>query len=546
MKHIQDKKLKKILLDLDTENINESSFNSYNELSDNSFIDYLLKNNIASYKLISNILHDHFFINSYKLDIENISAEAIDSFDIKTVGRYSFLPFSIEKDKIQIATSNPFDHQMHDNLRLLSGKEIEVFFSKPKDIKSFINHFYNLNEIDSLVQEFKNNNVSGDVDNSPVVKILDILINDAVLVNASDIHIEPAETTLRVRFRIDGALKHQRNIDKQISQNIVSRLKIMSGMEISTTRKPQDGHFKHDNIENIDFRVSTLPVIFGEKVVIRLIYSQGLIFDLEKNNLEFFEDDIETIKLLLRNSTGIVLVTGATGSGKTTTLSSFVSYLKHESVNIITLEDPVENIIDGVNQVTIDKKSDLYFDKILENLLRQDPDIIMVGEIRDSETAKTAMRSALTGHLVLATLHTNDALSSVIRLIDLGVKSYLVTSIVRGIISQCLVRKLCSHCKEKVVIPDHMAQYLNIEQGTYIYEKRGCKSCFKTGYKGRLAIYEILVMNNKVKILMDQKMSFERIKEILVEDGMVTIRDNAIKQLLKGNTSLEEILKVTM
>lgn len=543
MNYIQDDKLKNILIA--TKTINANVLSKYDTSNNLGLIDYLLKQNIISYEVISNILYKYFSIRSYKLTTRNISKEAIEKFDYSVVIKYMFLPFMLGNNKIHIVMCNPLNYQNYENIKLLAKSEIEVYFSNPIDIKFFIDHFYNSKNMNSMVEDFNNNETNKSIEDFSIVKIINSIINSSILKGASDIHIEPLEFTLRIRFRIDGVLKEQQIIDKKLYPNIVSRLKIMSGMDISITRYPQDGHFKEEfSSNNVDFRLSTLPTIFGEKIVIRLIYKQGLIFNLKENTLGFFDEDIENIKSLLKNRQGAILVTGPTGSGKTTTLSSFISYLNNEDVNIITIEDPVENIIEGVSQVTINNKIDLNFYNVLRSILRQDPDIIMVGEIRDKETASIAIRAAITGHLVFTTLHTNDALSSISRLLDMGVEDYFITAAVKGIISQRLIRKLCSNCKAKFTIPKTAAKKLGISEGTIIYNAVGCKDCFDTGYKGRFAVYELIIMNNKIKSLIENKASFEHIKETLIKDGMVSIKDNAIKHVLNGNTTLDEVNKV--
>jgi len=542
MGYIEEEKLKNILIQTNT--ITSKSLNSlYDKSANDSLIDYLIKKKLVDYKPLSNIIYQYFSIPSHKLSIEGVSEEALKVFDIKNVNKYLFFPFSVENGKVHIAMSNPLNDQARNDIRLISNRSVEIYFSNPSDIKLFINHFYNIKQIDSMTEQFKNNDTKNIVENAPVVKIVDMIISDAILVKASDIHIEPNKTNLRIRFRIDGVLKKVLEIDKCLAENIISRLKIMAGLDISNTKSSHDGHFKQPDIDNIDFRISTLPTIFGEKVVIRLIYEHGLLFDLEADG-GFFEDDIEDIKQLLKNSSGAILVTGTTGSGKTTTLASFISHINKEGINIVTIEDPVENVLEGITQVSVNSQANLDFNNALKTILRQDPDVIMVGEIRDNETAAMAIGAAITGHLVFTTLHTNDALSSIVRLIDMGIESYAVSAAVKGIISQRLVRKLCNYCKKEVILQESIAKTLNLEPNTHIQEKVGCKFCLDTGYKGRFAIYEFIIMTDKLKSLIENKAGFEEIRETLIKDDMVTIKDNAIKHLINGNTSLEEVLKV--
>jgi len=372
------------------------------------------------------------------------------------------------------------------------------------------------------------------------VNILNELIQNAISKSASDIHIEPFENLIRIRFRIDGVLHVIKSFDIKILDNLIARLKIISLMDISEKRLPQDGKFKFN--ENINFRISTLPTVHGEKAVIRIIYTENN--ELEKHNLGFFQEDLIVLEKLFKNKHGAVIITGPTGSGKTTTLNSFIKNLNSQEINIITVEDPVENIIHGVNQVNINLKINFDFPDSLRAILRQDPDIIMIGEIRDFITADIAIRSAITGHLVLSTLHTNNAISSIMRLSDMGIESFMIAAALKGIISQRLVRKLCPHCKRAVNINLDDANFLNLKHDQIIYESVGCDACDQIGYKGRFALYEYFILDSKLINLIENKNSYESIKKYLLhEKNMITIKDNAIKNILLGNTSLSEVYK---
>lgn len=371
------------------------------------------------------------------------------------------------------------------------------------------------------------------------MEILDNIIRDAILKNAGDIHIEPFEKIIRIRFRIDGCMHTVNKFEISLLEQLISRLKIISGMDISEKRLPQDGSFKFN--EQISFRVSTLPTINGEKAVIRLIYVDNN--DLNKNNLGFFEEDLPYIEKLFQNPYGAIIITGPTGSGKTTTLNSFIKDLNTDEVNIVTVEDPVENIIYGVNQININPKINFDFPMALRAILRQDPDIIMLGEIRDSITANIAMRSAITGHLVLTTLHTNDAISSIMRLRDMGIENFMISAAVKGVISQRLVRRLCPHCKKEIKISEADAKIFSLPINTIVYESSGCEFCNNIGYKGRLALYEYFLVDEKIRSLIENKSSYDEIKYYLSENNFLTLKDNAIKNVLLGNTSLREIYK---
>lgn len=380
---------------------------------------------------------------------------------------------------------------------------------------------------------------NNDSENNSVVKILDQIINDAIAKNAGDIHIEPFEKIIRIRYRIDGCMYTINKFDINLLDSIVSRLKIISGMDISEKRLPQDGNFKFN--DQISFRVSTIPTINGEKATVRLIYVDTN--DLNKNNLGFFEEDLPQIEKLFQNPYGAVIITGPTGSGKTTTLNSFIKDLNTDEINIITVEDPVENVIYGVNQININPKINFDFPQSLRAILRQDPDVIMLGEIRDSTTADITMRSAITGHLVLTTLHTNDAISSIIRLNDMGVENFMISAALKGVISQRLVRKLCPHCKKQIKIDLADSKILNLPPDIIIYESNGCNLCNNIGYKGRIALYEYFLVDEKMRFLIENKSSYDEIKSYLADKNFSTLKDNSIKNLLLGNTTISEIYK---
>lgn len=380
---------------------------------------------------------------------------------------------------------------------------------------------------------------NNDSENNSVVKILDQIINDAIAKNAGDIHIEPFEKIIRIRYRIDGCMHTINKFDINLLDSIVCRLKIISGMDISEKRLPQDGNFKFN--DQISFRVSTIPTINGEKATVRLIYVDTN--DLNKNNLGFFEEDLPQIEKLFQNPYGAVIITGPTGSGKTTTLNSFIKDLNTDEINIITVEDPVENVIYGVNQININPKINFDFPQSLRAILRQDPDVIMLGEIRDSTTADITMRSAITGHLVLTTLHTNDAISSIIRLNDMGVENFMISAALKGVISQRLVRKLCPHCKKQIKIDLADSKILNLPPDIIIYESNGCNFCNNIGYKGRIALYEYFLVDEKMRFLIENKSSYDEIKSYLADKNFSTLKDNSIKNLLLGNTTISEIYK---
>lgn len=364
---------------------------------------------------------------------------------------------------------------------------------------------------------------------------------------ASDIHIEPFEHRVCVRYRIDGALQKQFDSPKETLAGLITRIKIMSNMDIAERRVPQDGRiFTRVYNENVDLRVSVLPTVNGEKIVIRILDKSA--FNVDKSVLGIADDDLDKINKIISKPHGIVLVTGPTGSGKSTTLYSLLKDLNNEDKNIITIEDPVEFSMDGINQINVNTKAGLTFASGLKAILRQDPDIVMIGEIRDYETAEIAVRAAITGHLVLSTIHTNDAPSSIVRLKDMGVAPYLVSSALVGIIAQRLIRKLCLHCREKYNATDYEKEILGIpkDEKLTLYRKVGCNRCSSTGYKGRVGIYEIMEINRELRELINEDASIEDITNTALRNGMKTLSKSAINVILKGSSTVEELLRVTL
>lgn len=492
--------------------------------------------------------------------------------------RHVVLPLEKDGFSLKVAMSDPTNIFSIDDLRLATGLEIVPLLAdaeeilaildrkKPKEKRTAESHTKTSKEPKGKVIDFEeeikkvneeiaieitedaseeNIDVS-DIQNAPIVKMVNLIFNKAVLNKASDIHIEPYEDCLLVRNRIDGQLVEVMKHDRKIHQALVARIKIISGLNIAERRLPQDGRIsmKLDS-RDYDMRVSILPTMFGEKVVIRLADKEG--FNVKKQELGFFEDDQEKFDGIVSHPHGIVLVTGPTGSGKSTTLYTALKELCKPNVNILTVEDPVESTVKGVNQVQVNSKAGLTFAMALRAFLRQDPDIIMVGEIRDSETAEIAIRAAITGHLVLSTLHTNDAASSITRMIDMGVESYMISSSVVGVIAQRLVRRLCTQCKEEYEPAGNERDILKIGEGEQIrlFKPKGCSACSNTGYKGRIAIYEIMTINNEIMELISKNVPANVLKEAAVRNGMKTLRDNCSRLVREGVTSMDELFRVT-
>ena len=381
-------------------------------------------------------------------------------------------------------------------------------------------------------------------DDAPLIELVNDMISQAVREGASDIHVESYEQMGRIRYRVDGALYIHFEYPSSLHPSVVSRIKIMSGMDIAEKRKPQDGRIL-TSIDNrhIDLRVSSLPTMSGEKIVLRVLDRDNSFVELEKLGLD--DDDMKHIEEFCKTPWGIMLATGPTGSGKSTTLYSMLKRISHPDINIITVEDPVEFYIPGINQVSVNEKAGLTFEAALRSILRQDPDKIMIGEIRDGITAQIAIRSALTGHFVLSSLHTNDAPSAATRIIDMGIAPFLLSASLSGVVAQRLVRRLCPHCKEEYELDDNTCESLHVPHGSHAFRAIGCGNC-RNGYKGRRGIYEIMVLNDDLREMILKGADHLELREAAVKYGMKTLRQAGINSALAGHTSLEEILSATV
>ena len=459
---------------------------------------------------------------------------------------------------IHVAMSDPMDLLALDDISIVTNLQPEPAVATAHDILLVLDKYYGDSEAQKMAEvyaaerkELLNRNqedeaYNQDVNNSPVVLLVNSMIEQAARQRASDIHIEALENIVRVRFRIDGALYEKFKYDIHLLPAIIARLKIIGGMDISEKRKPQDGRITMviDRVE-YDIRVSILPTVFGEKCVMRLAQKKALTRN--KKDLGLAEDDLRAFDNILKNPNGILLVTGPTGSGKSTTLYTALSELNNEDVNIITVEDPVEANIDGINQVQVNPKAELTFASALRSILRQDPDIIMIGEIRDGETAQIAVQASITGHLVVSTLHTNSAAATISRLEDMGIESYLLADSLVGIIAQRLVRRLCPNCKKEHYATEEEKKVMNIDENgdILIYEAAGCEKCDNTGYTGRIGIYEILTVTQNIKKLISRRATADEVARAAQTEGMHTLRQSATKLVLEGTTSYKEMLRTT-
>lgn len=465
------------------------------------------------------------------------------------------IAFEEYDNKLCVAISKSLNLAIEEELKFIIGKEIEFFYSPKENIISAINNYYCKHSVDKAIRTIEKEKIfytnqeknqfleEEKLQEFPVVKLTNSIINSAICRNASDIHLEPFQNHSLIRFRIDGIIIEFKSIPKKIYILICSRLKIMAAMNIAEKRIPQDGKIKyHYENKNYDLRTSTIPTIYGEKIAIRILYNSERIKALDL--LGFYEKDVESIKSMVLNPNGIVLVTGPTGSGKTTTLYSMINSLNKREKNITSIEDPVEYTLENVNQVNVNNKIGFNFSEGLRSILRQDPDVIMVGEIRDEETAEIAMRSAVTGHLVISTLHTNDAAEAIIRLKDMGIPSYFINDALVGIIAQRLVRKICCNCKEEYLPSESERKDLNLEFSGKLYKGKGCSKCSNTGYKGRTVVYEIIDMKKTKKDISKVIESAEELRKYNLKKDISSMRDNCKKLVKSGITTYEEFIRI--
>ena len=499
-------------------------------------------------------IQDQMSIEKVVLSDRKIPDSVLKVFnDVNFLKQNQCMPFEIENGLLKIAMTNPLQTQALDYIKLQTGLKVESYITTVNDINAALDKYFGSAQMQTLVEEFDDSDFVTDVneevddtnEDAPMIRLVNAIFEQAVHCMASDIHIEPMENYIRVRYRIDGDLVEQKSkYPSKFLGGITSRIKIMGNMNIAEKRRPQDGRItvKVDGVE-YDVRVSILPTSQGEKVVMRLTNKERLTMD--KSNLGLQPEDEAKFDNLLKNSHGIILVTGPTGSGKSTTLYTALSELNTEKVNISTIEDPVEADIDGINQVQVNEKSGVTFPSALRCFLRQDPDIIMVGEIRDTETASLAIDASLTGHLVVSTLHTNSSVSSISRLEKMGIEPYLLADATVGILAQRLVKRLCT-CKKqkKITIRDRKKLGIGKEEEITLYEPCGCVKCNGTGYKGRIAVYEILVFTEELKEAIADERPLNEIEDIAMKQGLQTLKMSAIKLIKQGITTVEELDRI--
>ncbi len=481
---------------------------------------------------------------------------------VKFLKQFHLLPLSEEGGQLRVAMADPQDEYAIKAMKMAAGSDIDIQLALSSDIESALERLYGSgrSQMDQIVEGVDGETVlaedAEDVDrlrdmasDAPVIRLVNLIFSRALESRASDIHIEPFEHQLKVRYRIDGVLQEVESPPAKLAPAVISRLKILSRLNIAERRVPQDGRIKLKiSGKTIDLRVSTVPTLYGESVVMRILDKEAINLDLDEIGLS--EKVLTDFKEILQRPNGIFLVTGPTGSGKTTTLYAALSRMNTPDRKILTVEDPVEYQIAGVNQIQTASKIGLDFASALRAIVRQDPDVIMIGEMRDRETSGIAIQSALTGHIVFSTLHTNDAASGVTRLLDMGLADYLLTSTVNAIMSQRLVRVLCSDCKQPRTLDANEIKHMGIEhlvkqRGNQGWQAQGCEKCSQTGYRGRMGVHELLIVNDQIRQLILERASAEVIERVAREQGMVSMYEDGISKALAGQTSIEEVLRIT-
>jgi len=518
----------------------------------------LVKMGLATPEAIAKAIASQMNMEYVNVQAVTIPEDILTILPEQAIRRYQVLPLRAEGDALVLGMVDPLDVLALDDIRRIADRDLIPAVITQDGFLHAVNQYPALEtSLDQVIQEIRPSEVGEDepgldklreiVDEAPVVRLVNLVLVQAVRQGASDIHVEPQETQVRIRYRIDGTLYNVMTAPKHVQAAGVSRIKIMATMNIAERRVPQDGRIElRVDGREIDLRVSTIPTVFGEKVVMRILDKRAALVGIDR--LGLVGDDNQRFESLVTKPYGIILITGPTGSGKTTTLYAILNRLNKTEVNIITIEDPVEYQLAGISQVQINPKAGLTFANGLRSFLRQDPDIIMVGEIRDEETARIAIHAALTGHLVLSTLHTNDASGAVTRMVDMGIEPFLVSSSVIGVVAQRLIRVLCTRCRESYVPPAEVIARYGLagpdDPAPTLYRAKGCEACNNIGYKGRIGLFEIMVMDDDVRNLVVKEVASDVIKRAGVAAGMRTLQQDGISKVLNGMTSLEEMLRV--
>lgn len=519
----------------------------------------LVDNGFITEEMIVRALQMQLGLKVVQLAGVTIPKEVRGLVSVDLLKKYTCIPFELDPynaNILHLAMADPMDMMAIDDISIVTNLQVEPYIATTRDIRTAIDRWYGASETLDAARRFTKEReqlrvntgeeTGADVSDAPIVQLVRSLLEQAIRQRASDVHIEALESKVRVRYRIDGALYEKMVYDNSLLPAISTRIKIMGGMDISEKRKPQDGRMTiMVDRQEYDIRISSVPTVHGEKIVMRI--SSKLSLTKNKKELGLAPDELKRFDHMLSAPYGIIFVTGPTGSGKSTTLYTALSELNKEAVNIVTVEDPVEADIEGINQIQVNNKVNLTFASALRSILRQDPDIIMIGEIRDRETAVIAVQASITGHLVVSTLHTNNAAGTLNRMADMGVERYLIADSVVGVIAQRLVRKLCPHCRKKRPATEEEKRLL--KQDTYkemeIYEPTGCDLCNHTGYFGRTGVFEIMEVNEEIRDLIAEGGSSEELENAARRAGMCTLHDNGIRYVLEGITSIEEMLKVS-
>lgn len=515
----------------------------------------LIDEGYVTEKQIIEVLEVQYQIPRVQLNTYDVNERATALISSKMARRYMLIPINVDNKNLEVAMVDPLNLFAIDDLKLATGLNIKPYLATEKEILLAIEQYYKKRSAEAAVSEFSHKFTGNmdeeqldlesisDVNNAPVVKLIDSIILQAAESNVSDIHIEPDDQSVRIRFRVDGDLYEHMQLNKKSHSSLITRIKIMGYMDIAENRVPQDGRVEVEyNGRSIDLRISVMPTIYGEKAVIRLLDRSAKLLTIKELGMTEFKSN--RYEHMIHVPNGIILVTGPTGSGKSTTLYATLMEINNIKQNIITVEDPVEYRIKGINQTQVNVKAGLTFANSLRAILRQDPDVIMIGEIRDGETAEIAVRAAITGHLVLSTLHTNDTASSIPRLVNMGVEPYLLSSSIKGIVAQRLVKRICTNCKQPYEASAHELKVIKNQTNT-LYRGEGCNLCNHTGYKGRIAVYEIMPITYGIRTLIDENKSADILKKKAMEEGMTTLYSSCLDLVLQGITTVEELVKLS-
>ncbi len=548
---------------LDAGFIDERQLNEGLELQESTgrrIGDILVEKGYITQDEMMRVLENQHNIPYIDLDHQKIDPALAKLLPVALCRRNRVVPIDVRNNVLYLATEDPKNFQAIDECRISSKMDVQPMLASGRSITSIIDSLYGNEFASRALLDFKKEvgldemvstmslEADSDVVNAPIVRLVNALLEQAVGIGASDIHIEPLPNEVRIRMRVDGALSSILKTPLSAASALLARLKIMGNLNIAEKRLPQDGRFDLEVLGNpIDVRLSTLPTVHGEKAVLRLLDRST--FFKPREQLGFSEENLKKFDNLLTTPHGIILVTGPTGSGKSTTLYTMLSELNRVGDNIVTVEDPVEYMISGLNQVQINPKAGMDFSTSLRSILRQDPDIIMIGEIRDTETVDIAIRAAITGHLVLSTIHTNDAISTIYRLIDMNIPPYMVAASLVGVISQRLMRTICPNCKQSYIPAASTLELAGFDLDNHgdceFYHGIGCNNCNNTGYKGRVAVHEVLVLDNALRDMIHQNMPLGAMYKYAINSGMSPIRDSALKLVIDGKTTLDELISIT-